>query len=169
MKKLILSLSIAVSLFAIKAHAFVFATNLPAGTTNIVFGSGPIRVQQIVISTTLSNMVGFFDSAQSTLMVTNGTYLRATNMTISITNLITNAIFVYPTSTQTLIQTNIYLSGNYRTNVTVNGTSNIVAQQVAYAIAPNFTADSGIIDFTFVNGIGVTNLNAASLIIYYTR
>ncbi len=167
MKKLILSLlSLVVS---ISANAAVFSTNLPAGTTNIIFGSGPIRVQQIVISTTLSNLVGFFDSKQNSLMVTNGTYLRATNMTLSITNLQTNAIFEYPgTGTNYLIQTNIYLLGNYRTNVTVNGTSNIVAQQVAYAIAPNFTADSGTIDFTFVNGIGVTNLNAASLIIYYT-
>lgn len=168
MKKFLLSLALMISVGLTAVDAAVFSTNLPAGTTNIIFSSAT-RVQQIVISSTLSNTIGFFDSRFATLMVTNGTYLRATNITLSVTNLQTNAIFVYPTATNYMIQTNIYLQGNYRTNVTVNGTSNIVPAQVTYAIAPAMTADSGAIDFNFVNGIGVTNLNAATLIIYYTR
>jgi len=164
MKKLILNiLAMVLMVGAVHANGII-SSNISSGTS--VLATARKQVYQISVASSTANLLNFYDSATNSLTYVIGTYLRSTNITLSVTNLTTNGIFVYDTSTQYLIQTNIYVGGNFRTNVTVPQTTNQypVASTLYIPAGTVVTLDS--IDANFVNGISVTATNSATVIIY---
>ena len=124
-----------------------------------------IRIRELINIS--QNDIRMSDSAApGTNAWTRPAYSYGTNITLSITNLQTNGIFMTDTSTNTLIQTNIYISGNYRTNVSVAAA--VVAFPDIYSVwvPANTTTDSGSVDFIITRGITVMSTNAVTAIVY---
>lgn len=133
--------------------------------TNVVY-TGRARVYQLTWLGATANTLKFYDSATNLLNFTNQGYSYATNYTISITNLQTNAIYVYATSTQYQIQTNIYINANARSNVTVAAAMTAYPLAFSLGTLANIPVTAEDIDLTFVNGISLISTNAGTLIIY---
>lgn len=163
MKKLILSLAlVAASVF--QASAFqLYTTNVLTGTT-VVF-TARASVYQIDVNSAGVNLVKFYDTASNALTYVVGAYTGSSNFALQYTNLQTNAILVYSSSTQYLIQTNVY-TGTSRTNYTVAQSTNAVPTAVTLFVPANTTASLDAVDMNFVNGITVTTTNAATIVIY---
>lgn len=159
----------------ILACALTFATVIPSKafnlyTTNVLTGTTVVftaraSVYQIDVNSAGVNLVKFYDTASNALTYVVGAYTGSSNLALQYTNLQTNAIFVYTSSTQYLIQTNVY-TGTSRTNYTVAQSTNAVPTAVTLFIPANTTASLDAVDLNFVNGITVTTTNAATIVIY---
>jgi hypothetical protein len=166
MKKLLLALGLTAFMVAESFAAVISytSTNL-INRTNLVY-TGRARIYQITWLGSTDNNLKFYDSATNTLTFTNQGYTYATNYTISITNLQTNAIYVYATSTQYQIQTNIYINANARSNVTVGAAMTAYPLAFEMGTLANVPTTAEDIDLNFVNGISYASTNAGTLIIY---
>lgn len=145
-------------------QAGLITTNLSAGTT-VVYGARS-SVYQVDVTSSTANLIRIYDTASNALTYVIGSYTGSSNYTLNITNLQTNGIFVYSASTQYMIQTNIYLGGNFRTNYTVPQTTNGVTASVSLFVPAGLTASVDAIDLTFLNGITVTATNSCQISIY---
>ena len=145
--------------------AGLISTNLSAGT-NVIW-TGRKSVYQVAIASATANLLNLYDTSSNALTYVVGSYTGSSNVpSLLITNLQTNAIFTYATSTQYLIQTNVSLSGAYRTNFTVpQTTNNVRAAATVYCPAGTVTSVDAV-DLNFVNGITVTVTNSATVILY---
>lgn len=139
-------------------------TNAVTATNNLYTGSA--RVLQISVLSATANSLKFYDTTNTALTVVVGSYTNATNVTVSITNLTTNAIFVYPTSTQYLIQTNIYVNANWQSNNLVAASTNAIPAAFAVDTFANLPASAENLDLVFVKGITLKSTNAVDVIIY---
>ncbi len=170
MKKLLFSLVVALGLIGFasdsKANGII-VSNLVAGT-NVIY-TGNIRVFDVaLVAGTLDEFITISDSASSSNSYTQAAYVRSTNITVSITNLTTNGVFEYPgIGTNYLVQTNIYVSGTARSNVTVNAAVVAFPTQVSLFGKASTIVDSGTVDLTFTRGITVVNTNSCTVLIYY--
>ena len=164
MKKLLLTMLLAVGLTS-SSHAGLIVSNLLAYTN--LLRTSPQRVYQIDVMSTVANTVTFYDIDNISLTNIVEAYTRVTNMQVSITNLTTNGIFEYPgVSTQIMRQTNIYVLGNARSNITVaRSTNQVPVSLVIFCPAGTLTSIPAL-DINFVRGIAAVATNTATTIIY---
>lgn len=164
-KKLLLTLVTLVGLGTSMSYGNgLITTNLTTGTNTIT--TAPQRVYSVSIASATANLLNLYDVDSTTLTYTNLAYTSVSNVPgFSITNLQTNAIFVYSTSTQYLIQTNVSLTGSYTTNFTVaSNVNNVVSSATIYVPAGMLVTFNT--DLNFVNGINATVTNSCTLILY---
>lgn len=156
---------VAICLLSVKTEAGLITTNLSTGTS--VIWVGRAAAYEVTIASTTANLLNVYDTSSNALTYVVGSYTGSSNISgILFTNLQTNAIFRYSTTTQYLIQTNQTLSGAYRTNYTVPQTTNGVPPSVTLFVPAGQIVDLDALDLNFVNGITVTVTNSATLIIY---
>lgn len=166
MKKLLLSLVLGLSFVASSQAAGLITTNLAAAGTNVLF-VGPVQAYEVTVGSTVANVVRLYDATNVQLTNILPSYVGASNVPSKlVTNLQTNAIFVYATATQYLIQTNVSIAGAYTTNYTVPQTTNNLAPAVMLFVPAGQTATLSAVDLNFVNGITMATTNAATVIIY---
>ena len=162
-----LSLVALVSLITSQASAWgLITTNTAAGsTTNLIRGTGGYNVYQIDITSSTANLVKVYDAPNAALTNLTAAYTGSTNITLSVTNLTTNGIFVYTGSTQYMIQTNIYVNANYRTNFAVAAAAYNYAP-IAQIFVPAGVTASFVGDLQFINGIALSATNTCNVSIY---
>ncbi len=164
MKKIIFSLLAMISLTA-NSYAGLITTNLSAGTS--VVWVGRAAAYEVSVASTTANLFNMYDTATNSLTYLTGSYTGSSNVPgVLVTTLQTNGIFVYPTITQYLIQTNVSLTGAFRTNFTVGAATNAVRPGVTLFVPAGQIVSLDAVDLNFVNGITVTVTNSATLIIY---
>ena len=147
------------------AKAGLITTNLSAGTT--VVWVGRAAAYEVAVASATANLFKMYDTSSNALTYVVGSYTGSSNVPgILTTNLQTNGIFVYPTITQYLIQTNVSLAGAFRTNYAVPQTTNGVSAGVTLYVPAGQIVSLDAVDLNFVNGITVTVTNSATLIIY---
>lgn len=165
LKTLIKGLALIACLLPFRAEAGLITTNLNPGTT--VVWVGRASAYEVTIASTYQNLLNIYDTSSNALTYVIGSYTGSSNVSgLWTTNLQTNAIFRYPTTTQYLIQTNQTLAGAYRTNYTVPQTTNGVPPAVTLFVPAGQIVDLDALDLNFVNGITVTVTTNATLIIY---
>lgn len=165
-RKFTIKLAVAVVLTAAvvsNVEAGIIVSNLTAAT-QVVY-SGRVRVSQIQVFGATANDIRLTDSLYSTNQYSQPAYVRSTNVTICVTNFYTNGIFVYPTATNYLYQTN-YDCGNYRTNISVSAAVVTYPVQVGAAVVAGNMTTVAPIDLVFTRGISISATNNATIIIY---
>jgi len=164
-KKLLVTIGLIGASFA--CDAGIISSNFATAGTNVIV-IGRQGVYQIdVISPTAANTVNFYDTSSNQLTYTTPAYTMQTNIPgLLFTNLQTNAIFVYATSTQYLIQTNVTLAGAYHTNFTIGARSNNVPLALSVVAAAAGYVSTGPVDLNFVQGITLTTQTNSTVLIY---
>jgi len=164
MKKLIIGLALMVGLACGSSQAGIIVSNLTSGTQVVYTGNQ--KVWQIVAYGATDNIINLFDSQYSSNAYTQPAYTRSTNYTISITNFQTNAVFVYATATQYLMQTNIYVSGNARSNISVSAAVLAIPVSASIPVIAGAISTVPDLDLVFTKGISITATNNATIILY---
>lgn len=161
-KKLIIAASLILALAKVEGAGLI-TTNLASGTT--VVYNARASVYQIDVTSATANLIKIYDTSSNALTYVIGPYTGSSNFTRWTTNIYTNAIFEYATSTQMFLMTNIQL-GNWRSNYAVIQTTNAVPAQITLFVPAGLTASIDAVDLNFLNGITVTATNSAQIAIY---
>ncbi len=163
MKKLI-AIGVAFATILSSAEAGLIVSNVVAGT-QVVY-AGRMKAYEIVAYGATANIIGVYDSLYSSNALTIPAYTRSTNITLSTTNVTTNGVFIYDTATQTLLQTNIFVNGNWRTNISVSAAVVGIPVSATVPVVAGSLTDVPNLDLIFLRGITITATNDATVIIY---
>lgn len=172
MNKLLLSIGLGMALVS-SAFAGLISSNVSSGTS--VLSSARRQFYQVTVYSTTANLINFYDASNTALTYVTLPYYRSTNLVQSVTSLTTNGVFTYDiytnsvyshTTNQYLIQTNIYVGGNYRTNILMAQSTNQYPLAYSIVVPAGTVATLSAVDANFINGIAVTATNTATVVIY---
>lgn len=168
MKKLILGFMLGLAgIISSQAAGLVYTTNFTGDSTNFMYlGTAPIRVGQIVVFGSQAGVSRFYDTLSNNLKQVVGSVTLATNYSWGVTNLQTNGIYIFSGSTQYMIQTNSYVGGNFRTNITYPGLTNDYPIQASMAWIAGGVSSITPLDMIFERGLTVATTTNVTVIVY---